>query len=84
MGKLSSLTNVVETELMADAIPSRGANDFLNVPSNWVPFHRAGHMNKSVPAGGNILFADGHSEWRAFKNMEFRYDCRDRAVRFWY
>ena len=84
VGKLSSLTNVVETELMADAIPSVGANDFMNVPSNWVPFHRAGHMNKNVPAGGNILFADGHSEWRPFKHMQFRYDCRDRAVRFWY
>jgi prepilin-type N-terminal cleavage/methylation domain-containing protein/prepilin-type processing-associated H-X9-DG protein len=86
ISKLSNVTytNVSEAELTTDAIPSRGMTDFYNVPSSIVPFHRAGHMNKRVPAGGNILFVDGHASWRPFRNMGMRYDCQDRDVRFWF
>jgi prepilin-type N-terminal cleavage/methylation domain-containing protein/prepilin-type processing-associated H-X9-DG protein len=87
VGKLTTLTNVSLSELMADAIPSKGigANpDFVQVPSNLVPFHRAGHMRGKVPAGGNILFADGHTDWRSFKQMKPWYNCNDRDVYFWF
>jgi len=30
------------------------------------------HMNGTIPAGGNILFLDGHVSWRQFKNMGTR------------
>ena len=79
-----TVTNASEAELIFDAIPSRGMNEFDQVPSNIVPFHRAGHVQKKRPSGGNILFVDGHAEWRQFKKMEMRYDCQDRDVRFWF
>jgi prepilin-type N-terminal cleavage/methylation domain-containing protein/prepilin-type processing-associated H-X9-DG protein len=84
VGKLTAVTNAVEAEVILDAIPSRGLTEFNNVPSNIVPFHRAGHMIRKLPAGGNILFADGHAGWRPFKQMKMRYDCQDRDVRFWF
>ena len=87
VGKLTALTNTTTSELMVDATPSRGAGanpDFVQVPSNLVPFHRAGHMKTKIPAGGNILFADGHGEWRAFKQFKPWYNCNDRDVFFWY
>jgi prepilin-type N-terminal cleavage/methylation domain-containing protein/prepilin-type processing-associated H-X9-DG protein len=87
VGKLTALTNVSTTEIMVDATPSRGIGvnpDFFNVPSNIVPFHRPGHMYKTKPAGGNILFADGHTEWRPFKQFRPWYDCNDREVYFWF
>jgi prepilin-type N-terminal cleavage/methylation domain-containing protein/prepilin-type processing-associated H-X9-DG protein len=88
VGKLNAVkTNTTKAELMADATPSRGTGanpDFVQVPSNLVPFHRAGHMAKKTPLGGNILFADGHGEWRAFKQFKPWYSCNDREVFFWY
>jgi prepilin-type N-terminal cleavage/methylation domain-containing protein/prepilin-type processing-associated H-X9-DG protein len=80
----TSVTNAVDAELMFDAVPSRGMNVFHNVPSGIVPFHRAGHMNDKIPAGGNVLFLDGHTSWRPFKAMKMRYNCNDRDVRFWF
>lgn len=80
----TTVTNAVDAELMFDAIPSRGTNEFRNVPSNLVPFHRAGHMNKQLPSGGNVLFLDGHASWRPFKSMKMRYLTNDRDVRFWF
>jgi prepilin-type N-terminal cleavage/methylation domain-containing protein/prepilin-type processing-associated H-X9-DG protein len=77
----------VDLELMADATPSRGIGAdpvFNNVPSNLVPFHRAGHMNRDKPNGGNILFLDGHTSWRSFKQMKPWYNCNDRDVYFWF
>jgi prepilin-type N-terminal cleavage/methylation domain-containing protein/prepilin-type processing-associated H-X9-DG protein len=85
--KLTACTNVAGQELMADAVPSMGigANPvFDRVPSNLVPFHRAGHMKKKTPAGSNILFADGHADWRPFSKMKPWYNCNDRNVYFWY
>jgi prepilin-type N-terminal cleavage/methylation domain-containing protein/prepilin-type processing-associated H-X9-DG protein len=86
ISKLSNVTytNVSSAELTADAIPSRGLTEFNNVPSSIVPFHRSGHITKKQPAGGNILFLDGHASWRPFKHMGMRYDCQDRDVRFWF
>ncbi|HAV62171.1 MAG TPA: hypothetical protein DCY13_07375 [Verrucomicrobiales bacterium] len=31
------------------------------------------HMNQRTPAGGNLLFADSHVEWRPFSQMRRRY-----------
>ena len=80
----TTVTNAVEAELMFDANPSRGTNEFSKVPSNLVPFHRAGHMNAKTPAGGNVLYLDGHASWRRFREMKPRYNCNDRDVRFWF
>lgn len=83
--KLTS-TNVVESELMADVVISTTGNDFVNVPSTSgiIQLHRSGHMalGKSAPAGGQILFLDGHVAWRPFKKMQQRYITG--SIKFWF
>jgi prepilin-type processing-associated H-X9-DG protein len=41
-------------------------------------------MEKSVPAGGNILFLDGHVSWRKFRDMKPWYNTNNRDIRFWF
>jgi prepilin-type N-terminal cleavage/methylation domain-containing protein len=80
-------TNVVQMELMADVVISQGANNFATVPSTSgiITIHRSGHMvlGKNVPAGGEILFLDGHVEWRQFRRMKNRY-ITGSDIRFWF
>lgn len=69
-----------ERELAADAIPSNGTRDFFVT----IQFHEKGrgpHMNGKVPAGGNVLFLDGHVEWRKFEQMSIR---TSGEPSFWY
>ncbi len=83
--------NVSATELLGDVTPSLGdppgPYDFRSVPNSGMGMTElvhSGHMEKSVPAGGNILFLDSHASWRLFRNMHPWYDCNDRIVHFWF
>jgi prepilin-type processing-associated H-X9-DG protein len=46
---------------------------FLSVytsnPTELPKGYNASHMGRKLPAGGNILFMDGHVEWRRFQEM---------------
>jgi prepilin-type N-terminal cleavage/methylation domain-containing protein len=74
----SSLDTPSTAEMVTDVTPSEGSgnlNDkFVNVytsnPTELPTGYNASHMAKNVPAGGNILFMDCHSEWRQFRNMQ--------------
>ena len=76
-----------EVELAADAIPSIGTNNF-NAPNTGMGLgkapSRAGHMQGKQPAGGNVLFLDGHAAWRRFRDLHDNYLTNDRDVRFWF
>jgi prepilin-type N-terminal cleavage/methylation domain-containing protein/prepilin-type processing-associated H-X9-DG protein len=61
--------SVAETELVVDAIVSKGGN-YLNFVCGYM--NRTAHVNGSRPAGGNNLFVDGHVEWREFAKRKFR------------
>jgi prepilin-type N-terminal cleavage/methylation domain-containing protein len=78
-------TNASAVELFFDATLSEGT-DFINVSSTSgiIPVHRSAHMEKSQPAGGNILFKDCHVEWRKFKQMAYRYNVGSRDIRFYF
>jgi prepilin-type N-terminal cleavage/methylation domain-containing protein len=78
-------TNVSEVELVFDATLSEG-NDFINVSSQSgiITVHRSAHMEKSLPAGGHILFKDNHVAWRKFKQMAYRYNVGSRDIRFYF
>lgn len=89
---VSSLTDTgtnspTEMELTADAIPSISTNNF-NAPSDSMGMGKtptkAGHMQNNRPAGGNILFVDGHVAWRRFRDMRDSYLTNQRDVRFWF
>jgi len=85
--KVSTVTNVVESELMSDAVLCVGSPpDFINIPSGIHPSgkHRNPHLVSRRAAGGNILFLDSHVSWRQIKEMKERYNTDDRNVRFWF
>ncbi len=39
------------------------------------------HLNRRIPAGGNIVFLDGHVAWRHFDEMRVR---ASEMVHFWW
>jgi prepilin-type N-terminal cleavage/methylation domain-containing protein/prepilin-type processing-associated H-X9-DG protein len=72
------------TELVADVVVSQGpasgpttnpnTQQWRNVtstnPSELPNGYNSSHMSKNRPAGGDILFMDGHVEWRRFQDMQ--------------
>jgi prepilin-type N-terminal cleavage/methylation domain-containing protein len=98
-----TLRNGSSIELAADAIPSVGASTsstpdngdlFWGIISENTPMgHQTGHMKGLKPAGGSILFLDGHCTWRNFQEMLIRHDTKSArtsmtgvngTVRFWF
>ncbi len=69
-----------ERELAADANLSNGLNDFF-VTINFREKGHPPHMNGRRPAGGNIVFLDGHVGWRRFEKMSVR---TTGEPTFWY
>jgi prepilin-type N-terminal cleavage/methylation domain-containing protein/prepilin-type processing-associated H-X9-DG protein len=70
--------SVSTTEMVTDLVPSTGtgtrSDSFVGVSSTIPPVNAAGgmnsnHMKKSLPAGADILFMDGHVEFRNFRDM---------------
>jgi prepilin-type N-terminal cleavage/methylation domain-containing protein/prepilin-type processing-associated H-X9-DG protein len=85
--KVTATTNIVESELITDAVLCVGSPpDFINIPSGIHPSgrHRNPHLVNKRAAGGNILFLDSHVSWRRLNEMKERYNTDDRNVRFWF
>lgn len=69
--------NVANTELVADVVVSQGngtrSDKFTGVytsnPQELPKGYNSSHMSGNTPAGGNILFMDGHVAWRNFAEM---------------
>jgi len=70
------------TELMTDATLSTGPDietaSFVEVRGGlwdrWQIFDRTNHLTHgSKPVGSNVLFVDGHLEWRPFSDMVVRF-----------
>jgi prepilin-type N-terminal cleavage/methylation domain-containing protein len=53
---------------------NRTANTYTKVMGGWTDKdgHRCAHMEGKMPAGGNLLMLDGHTEWRKFEKMRIR------------
>jgi len=69
-------------ELIADVTASNGPDreqaDFSRATggcwSRWQVYDRSNHLRKgSKVTGGNILFVDGHVQWRRFQEMRHRW-----------
>jgi prepilin-type processing-associated H-X9-DG protein len=65
----STRTNIspVQAQLVTDAVISQGGN-YARVNGGWAG-HSTSHLNKTLPAGANQSFMDGHVEWRSWKQM---------------
>jgi prepilin-type N-terminal cleavage/methylation domain-containing protein/prepilin-type processing-associated H-X9-DG protein len=90
-----TVKNASSIELTVDAIPSVGTSvdgtgdRFYGIQTENVPEgHQSGHMKNTKPAGGNIVFLDGHTEWRGFPEMVIRHDTKSvregGTVKFWF
>jgi len=51
---------------------NRQLNQYTKIQGGSSILHETPHMKGKVPAGGNLLFLDGHSEWRPFGQMVAR------------
>ena len=65
--------------IAADATLSEGdnqlnrlQNNYTKIRGGWSKLHASAHLNGAIPAGGNLLMLDGHSEWRKFQQMVIR------------
>lgn len=76
-------TNIVQAVLVADATCSEnarlkpdgsylGGGSFTKIIGGWVQPHRASHLEGALPAGGNLLYLDGHLAWQKFNFMRVR------------
>lgn len=64
--------------IAADGTLSNGSNEadrtkntYTKIDGGWRG-HQAAHLEGKLPAGGNLLMLDGHSEWRKFEKMYVR------------
>jgi prepilin-type N-terminal cleavage/methylation domain-containing protein/prepilin-type processing-associated H-X9-DG protein len=65
-----------ERVIVADATLSLGAvatdrtrNQYTRIQGGSPILHDTAHMQGKLPAGGNLLYLDGHSQWKKFKDM---------------
>jgi prepilin-type processing-associated H-X9-DG protein len=65
-----------EREVATDiVIRDNGTFRYGGIPGSWPHFHmhNTSHFERGAqPAGGNILFLDGHVTWRNFRDMRYR------------
>ena len=91
-GVVTFTPNVTDRELAADCTISTGnPANYTSIPisvpiGNGQKSVRTPHLDGSVPAGGNILFLDGHVAWRKFSSMSKRGSGNTGAATatFWY
>jgi prepilin-type N-terminal cleavage/methylation domain-containing protein/prepilin-type processing-associated H-X9-DG protein len=80
IGRLSDTNFPTEAVLVADetmSLTQTAPYNFVvpssNVPALYGGAYRPAHRDGNYPAGGNLLFLDGHVSWRGFKEMLPRY-----------
>jgi prepilin-type N-terminal cleavage/methylation domain-containing protein/prepilin-type processing-associated H-X9-DG protein len=82
----TNTTSLVDTEVVVDAVCSGGnPPNFVAVKGGWVKDHKTSHLDPgNRPAGGNILFLDGHVSWRKYRDMKMRDDTGYNNVKFYF
>jgi len=61
-----------DTEIINDAtifLNGLGGRRYVNLAAAGGTRVQSAHLNKAIPAGGNIMYLDGHVEWRKFEQM---------------
>jgi prepilin-type N-terminal cleavage/methylation domain-containing protein/prepilin-type processing-associated H-X9-DG protein len=80
-------------ELITDCTLSNGPDrlqaDFTKAKGGcydrWQVYDRTSHLkNSTKPTGGNILFVDGHVQWRKFEEMDLRWPPPRGNPSFWW
>ncbi len=88
--KFTETNNTAIAELVADenmSLTQTTPYNFVvpssNVPSQYGGAYKPPHPKKFLPAGGNILFLDGHVGWRQFATMKPRFQPQSSSMP-WY
>jgi prepilin-type N-terminal cleavage/methylation domain-containing protein/prepilin-type processing-associated H-X9-DG protein len=90
---VSTKTAPALVELITDCTLSNGPDrlqaDFTKATggcwSRWQVYDRTSHLkNSNKPTGGNILFVDGHVQWRKFEQMDVRWPPARGNPSFWW
>jgi prepilin-type N-terminal cleavage/methylation domain-containing protein/prepilin-type processing-associated H-X9-DG protein len=61
---------------------NRAVNRYTGIRGGWSKPHDTAHLQGRMPSGGNLLFLDGHVEWRKFPKMRIRTDGSE--PHFWW
>lgn len=64
-------SNPSQQELVTDATVSQNGS-FTAIQGSYPQPHSTNHLRRQRPRGGNVLFMDGHVEWRPFADMAVR------------
>ena len=68
---------------MTDAVISHDGGMWDGIKGGFQIAHLTSHMNKyNKPEGGNILYMDGHVDWRNKKEMVIR--AKQGNIEFWF
>ena len=91
--KLLTCKQPASTDLITDATLSTGPDvetaSFVEIRSGglwarWQIFDRTNHLTHgSKPIGSNVLFVDGHLEWRRFDDMIVRFSPPNYPYHWW-
>ena len=85
--------SISDRVLMADAVISKSGdadekarwlNSYVNIKGGFSKLHQTAHLDKTMPAGGNVGMLDGHAEWRKFMDMHVRTDPKSPNPVFWW
>jgi len=82
-----------ERVLIADANISRSGQSnptlkntyqYTGIQGGWNEVHRSPHMEGRLPAGGNLVYLDGHVAWNKFRPMLPRTTGANGSPIFWW
>jgi len=74
-GGITTKDDLTRRELIADVMISNGdtypatpADNFTSVSGGFYKPHLSAHLKNGVPKGGNIVYKDGHAQWKKFNS----------------
>jgi prepilin-type processing-associated H-X9-DG protein len=70
-----------QVEVVADVNASQQLH-FAGIADEASLAHASNHLRRDLPAGGNVLYLDGHAAWRPFSDMAVH--CIRGDVFMWY
>jgi prepilin-type N-terminal cleavage/methylation domain-containing protein/prepilin-type processing-associated H-X9-DG protein len=74
---------VVNADVVISLAPAMNQFENITDAKGQSPWSTA-HLDKpNQPAGGNILYLDGHVSWKQFRNMTWRFVVPERIVWHW-
>jgi len=89
--KTTSTNRPTEAGLIVDQVmsltqtaPYNFAVPSGNVPAQYGSAYRPPHRDGAIAAGGNVLFLDGHAEWKNFNKMLPRYQPPSSSRPWWF